>query len=39
MVITTDPSEQSWDWMTIPWLEYTMDIKVLMKPAATQSAR
>jgi hypothetical protein len=31
-------SEQSWDEMFIPWFEYTVDSKVLTKPAATQSA-
>ncbi len=31
-------SEQSWDEMFIPWLEYTVDSKDLIKQAATQSA-
>lgn len=31
-------SEQSWDEMFIPWFEYTVDSKLLTKPAATQSA-
>jgi hypothetical protein len=31
-------SEQSWDEMFIPWFEYTVDSKVLTKPAATQNA-
>jgi hypothetical protein len=31
-------SEQSWDEMFIPWFEYTVDSKILTKPAATQSA-
>jgi hypothetical protein len=31
-------SEQSWDEMFIPWLEYTVDSKVLTEPAAAQSA-
>ncbi|MGH9838408.1 MAG: thiol-disulfide isomerase [Blastocatellia bacterium] len=31
-------SEQSWDEMFIPWFEYTVDSKMLAKPAATQSA-
>jgi hypothetical protein len=31
-------SEQSWDEMFIPWFEYTVDSKVLTKPATTQSA-
>ncbi len=30
-------SEQSWDEMFIPWFEYTIDSKVLTKPASTQS--
>ena len=28
-------SEQSWDEMFIPWLEYTVDSKLLTKPSAT----
>ncbi len=31
-------SEQSWDEMFIPWFEYTVDSKVLTKPATAQSA-
>jgi hypothetical protein len=31
-------SEQSWDEMFIPWFEYTVDSKVLTKPAGPQSA-
>ena len=31
-------SEQSWDEMFIPWFEYTVDSKLLTKPATTQSA-
>lgn len=31
-------SEQSWDEMFIPWLEYTVDSKDLLKQAGTQSA-
>ncbi len=31
-------SEQSWDEMFIPWFEYTVDSKLLTKPAGPQSA-
>ncbi|MBK7598472.1 MAG: hypothetical protein IPJ07_08070 [Acidobacteria bacterium] len=31
-------SEQSWDEMFIPWFEYTVDSKILNKPAPPQTA-
>jgi hypothetical protein len=32
-------SEQSWDEMFIPWFEYTVDSKVLTKPAAQSASK